>query len=114
MRTQKPGPHPKPTSELKSHRIVIHLSEAEHYKIKAIVRSETPRKIAAYIRSVSLDKIVPTVPGCNIELWRELAPVLSNLNQIAKKLNSGETLHTVEALKFDLQTLRNRLLGETR
>ena len=114
MRAQKPGPHPKPVSELKSHRVVIHLTDAEHYKIKAIVRSETPRKIAAYMRSASLEKIVPTVPGCNIELWRELAPVLNNLNQIAKALNSGETRHTVEALRTELQILRNRLLGETR
>ena len=114
MKNKKPGPLPRPESELKTNRVVVHLSDKEYNKIKAIVHTETPRKIAAYIRTASLNKIVPAVPACNMQLWTELAPVVSNLNQIARHLNSGETLNTLETLKADLKTLRNRLLGETR
>lgn len=114
MKNKKTGPHPRPASEIKNRRIVVHLSSEEYNKIVEIVHSETPRKIAAYIRSASLNKVVPSVPSCNIQVWTELAPVMSNLNQIARCLNAGETLRSIETLKSDLKTLRNRLLGDTR
>lgn len=80
-----------------------------------------PRGFAEYLRAAGLARapqLTRHVPALNAEAWRQLAPVLSNLNQLARAANEGRLVPLAEALPVltdlatEVRTLRAALLGQ--
>lgn len=65
---------------------------------------------AETIRFLLRDDKPISVPEINQGCWIELATASANLNQIAKKLNSGESLG-IDEIKRELDAFRASLLG---
>jgi hypothetical protein len=59
---------------------------------------------------LSTNSLPAQVPELNQGAWIELAHAASNLNQIAFRLNSGESVEIFEVLE-QLETFRASLLG---
>lgn len=68
------------------------------------------RQRGAYLRDVWTRTAPQPIPAINSEAWVELARCASNLNQIARFLNSGGQLD-VDGLQSDLNELRAALIG---
>lgn len=123
---RKYGPVPNPPELLRSHHIGVYLNDAEMAKLAIHAGTQIPkqkrggdtasrRKIAAYLRDAGLNALPPVVPKINSEVWTELAPVLANLNQIAKKRNCGGELDegdllAIKTIKDALTELRPKLI----
>lgn len=80
-----------------------------------------PRGLAEYLRAAGLrrsPRITRNVPALNAEAWRQLAPVLANLNQLARAANEGRLVPAAEALPVltdlaaEVRALRAALLGQ--
>lgn len=79
--------------------------------------AEAGLSVSSFIRQSSLSSTVRAAPVVSIRQWSELAPLASNLNQIAHHLNAGQqdglTLsdrQTISALEDLLREIRLRLL----
>lgn len=71
-------------------------------------RGRIPR--GEWLRLASEDKLPPIIPTINCEAWVQLARSASNLNQVSRKLNSGEEVEVSE-LRQVLADFRMKLLG---
>lgn len=128
------GPTPKSPDTIRKHRIGVYLSDPQLEELSKRAGTHIPkkmegersggdtaarRKIANYIRAAAFGALPPVVPAVNERVWIELAPVLANLNQIAKKLNSGGKIDDYAAVMLDevveindmLKILRPKLLA---
>jgi len=79
---------------------------------------EANRPLSHFLRDLGMGAPLPQpVPPVNVALWQELARVGGNLNQIAARLNRGETvglgeiLPVLDELRPLLQSVRQGLLG---
>ena len=71
--------------------------------------------VGEYMRSLSLGrrpKLAHQIPAINQEAWTELSRTASNLNQLAYRFNSGDSVNTDE-VSAALEECRN-LLGDVR
>lgn len=125
-RKRKYGPTPKLAADKRKNLIGIYLTDTELSDIAARAGTHIPqhktggdtqsrRKIATYIRASAFGSLPPVVPKLNEAAWIELASVLSNLNQIAHKLNSGQQIndvdsHNIAEIKTTIISLRPKLL----
>lgn len=125
------GPTPKSPDKIRKHHIGVYLSDPELRELSKRAGTHIPhimegkqsggdtaprRKIADYIRAAAFGALPPIVPAVNEKVWLELAPVLANLNQIAKRLNTGERVNDcmyIDVLEIQdaLNTLRPKLLA---
>jgi hypothetical protein len=62
------------------------------------------------MREAALGAAVAMPTKINLQAWADLGHGLSNLNQIAKRLNSGRSIEHA-ALETDIVAVRNKLLG---
>lgn len=78
----------KPSRELRQ-RFDLYLDESEVDQIRAnATAARLP--MSTFVRRVALRQHIELPPSAgNIERWRELAPLASNLNQIARACNAG-------------------------
>ena len=78
----------KPSRELRQ-RFDLYLDESEVDQIRAnATAARLPMSI--FVRRVALRQHIELPPPAgNLERWRELAPLASNLNQIARACNAG-------------------------
>lgn len=103
----------KPSRELRQ-RFDLYLDEAEIDQIRA--NAETARlPMSTFVRRVALRQHIELPPPAgNIERWRELAPLASNLNQIARACNAGLVpdgiVRVVTELAEQVRMLRLELL----
>lgn len=80
--------------------------------------AETGMSVSSFIRQSALSSTVRAAPTVSIRQWSELAPLASNLNQIAHRLNAAPQDHrltsddrkTIAALDDLLREIRLRLL----
>jgi hypothetical protein len=98
MSKRKHGPTAKPESELRNKRVVTHFTDDEYAKIVTLAGSDIPRRVAAYVRSSALQNVSPVAPSSNRDGWKMFAPALSNLNQMAHKLNQGKSMSDMDRL----------------
>jgi hypothetical protein len=78
----------KPSRELRQ-RFDLYLDEAEVDQIRANATAAC-LPMSTFVRRVALRQHIELPPSAgNIERWRELAPLASNLNQIARACNAG-------------------------
>jgi hypothetical protein len=101
------GPAPIAAADRRTHRVSVYLSAAELAALDDL-RGGVGR--GRYLRNAALDTPPPQIPDINIEAWRSLAPVASNLNQLARRANTGESVD-IEAVRADLQNLRAAMIG---
>lgn len=96
-------------------RMDIYLDDAELDQIRA--NAATARlPVSTFVRRVALRKQIDVPPPLvDVQRWRELAPLASNLNQIARACNAGRVegidLATIGALAEQVRLLRLELLG---
>lgn len=94
---------PKLASADKRDRCVsVRLSEAEYTRLVTDAQAQHTDH-ADVIRNAYLGCVRHSVPAANLELWRQMAPLVSNLNQIAYHLNAGGVI--AENIRPDLAKL---------
>lgn len=102
-----------PPSKLRD-RVDVYLTPAERNLIaeKAEVAG---LPISTFLRKSALSQQIKAPPKFALEKWAELARVGSNLNQIAKAVNSGQKLPFEPFILLDLEKaigdLRDQLLS---
>lgn len=105
------GPDPKPPEELRTNRISLRLTDNELASIQDRAGTTNPKQVANFIRKVSLGKRLPSrIPELNREAWVSLSRSASNLNQIAKAINSEEHVD-VALIERQLAEFRLALIG---
>jgi hypothetical protein len=62
------------------------------------------------LRMLSLSQLPSPIPELNASAWTELSKSASNLNQIARRMNVGESLE-IEEIRAELERFRAALLG---
>lgn len=126
---RKHGPTQKPSEMIRKHHIGVYLTDAELAELARRAGTRIPeempgkksggdtasrRKIAAHIRAAAFGALPPKIPPANLKIWIELSPSLANLNQIAKKLNTGKEINDMDWLDIyevssKLTDLRSKL-----
>lgn len=104
----KRGKKPLPAAEKRSHTISSRLNVEE---LRALDELRGSMQRGEWLREAALGAPpVPTPPKVNAEVWASLGHGLSNLNQIARHLNSGRSIDH-QALEAEIVSIRNKLLG---
>ena len=108
-------PRPLKCSRELRQRFDLYLDEQEVEQIRA--NAEAARlPMSTFLRRVALRQQITVPPSAdNMERWRDLAPLASNLNQIARACNVGavpEGIYpVVSELAEQVRLLRMELLG---
>ena len=108
-------PRPLKASHDLRQRFDLYLDEHEVDQIRA--SAEAARlPMSTFLRRVALRQLISVPPSAgNLERWRELAPLASNLNQIARACNAGSVPEgiypVVSELAEQVRLLRLDLLG---
>ena len=77
-----------PSSKLRN-RFDLYLDDGEADQIRANAQAAR-LPMSTFVRCVALRKSIELAPSAdNLSRWRELAPLTSNLNQIARACNAG-------------------------
>jgi hypothetical protein len=118
-RKKKGGRPSLPDAERREHRETIRFSEVEWQRVTDAARSAGIPTLT-YIRQRALSDRIGgrlTIPEINQDLWRKLAPLSSNLNQLAAQMNSGDRSHQnhvayllTETIEL-LRSVRRLLIG---
>lgn len=112
---RKHGPTPRDPSELRTVRFNLMLTESEYVSLVALCGSTSRKRVSEYVRRSIFDRESGKIPEANLTVWRELAPVFSNLNQIAKRVNAfgrSDTLSlSIRDMRDTIKSLRAELLG---
>ena len=111
-------PRPLKASGELRHRFDLYLDEREVAQIRANAQAAR-LPMSTFVRRVALRKSIELAPSAdNLNRWRELAPLTSNLNHIARACNAGlvpEGIYpAVTELAEQVRLLRLELLGATR
>lgn len=110
-------PRPLKASRELRQRFDLYLDEAEIDQIRAnATAARLP--MSTFVRRVALRQHIELPPPSgNLERWRELAPLASNLNQIARACNAGllpeGVFPVVTELTEQVRLLRLELLDVT-
>jgi len=118
------GPAKLPPEKARHHHIGIYLSGSELAELANRAGTRIPekspgmqsggdtaarKKIAAYVRNAAFGALPPRIPEANMQIWRDLAPALANLNQIAKQLNTGKPDDLTEMILIDVGDLQCKI-----
>ena len=108
-------PRPLKASRELRQRFDLYLDEHEVDQIRASAQAAR-LPMSTFLRRVALRQQITVPPAAgNLDRWRELAPLASNLNQIARACNSGllpEGIDpVVSQLAEQVRLLRMELLG---
>ena len=106
-RRRRRGPAPMSAEDRRDHRVSVYLNSAELAALDDL-RGGIGR--GAYLRTAALETVPLRIPPINLVAWRDLAPVASNLNQLARRANSGDA-PDIEAVYDELQNLRTAMIG---
>jgi hypothetical protein len=110
-------PRPLKASRELRHRFDLYLDEIEVDQIRANAQT-AHLPMSTYLRRVALRQRIELAPSAeNLSRWRELAPLTSNLNQIARACNAGSVPEGIYPVVIELaaqvRLLRLELLGAT-
>jgi Bacterial mobilisation protein (MobC) len=108
-------PRPLKASRDLRQRFDLYLDEREVDQIRTNAQAAR-LPMSTFLRRVALRQQIAVPPSAgNLERWRELAPLASNLNQIARACNAGvvpEGIYpVVSELAEQVRLLRLELLG---
>lgn len=101
-----------PQDCFRSKRISVYLSDNEIMKLENLAKSEN-MSISSLLRHLGLNKkITPKPAKLDLRAYRELAHASSNLNQIARHLNSHpEAIQDLDSIQAVLNDFRSSLIG---
>ena len=105
------GPAPRPASEKRSKRVSVYFTDAEYADL--LKRVQAPGDLSHYARHQMFAGKTPyrlVVPEINLKAYSELGRIASNINQIARKLNSADIID-LNALLDELGALRLALIA---
>jgi hypothetical protein len=108
-------PRPLKSSRDLRQRFDLYLDEGEIEQIRA--NAEAARlPMSTFVRRVALRQRIELPPAsADLARWRELAPLASNLNQIARACNAGRAEGidpaVIDSLAEQVRLLRLELLG---
>ena len=88
--------------------IKIRLSATEH---AALVQKRGRMRLASWMRTTCLDGMPAAIPKINVQALAELHRIGSNLNQIARSVNSGSDATNLHELRAQVSDLRATLAG---
>ena len=108
-------PRPLKASRELRHRFDLYLDECEIDQIRANAQAAR-LPMSTFVRQVALRQQIELPPSAgNLARWRELAPLASNLNQIARACNTGSLPEgicpAVNELAEQVRLLRLELMG---
>lgn len=103
------GPVPLDAADKREHTVSVRLNEAELARLDA-QRSAVQMQRGEYLRAAALHRLPPAIPVVNREAWMALSRTAANLNQIAKRLNVGDSV-ILEELVDELAAFRRALIG---
>jgi hypothetical protein len=106
------GPVSLPADALRQHCVSVRLNAAE---LALLDESRGRYQRGEWLRMAGIGKLPPTIPSINLKAWASLAQVASNLNQYQVAINCGKAKgyqpDVLEALRYDVQSLRRELIG---
>lgn len=97
-----------PHQQLRTHCVSVRVNQEE---LDLLDASRGRLQRGAAMRLLSFSSLPPVVPELNQKAWAELSKPAANLNQIAYRLNAGESVEIAEVQKV-LAAFRAGLLGE--
>lgn len=100
---------PLAAADRRSHTVSVRLNEAELVWLDE-QRQPVQMQRGEYLRAAALGKLPPTIPPLNQTAWIELSRSAANLNQIAHRLNTGETV-PLDDVRAALDAFRRDLIG---
>lgn len=107
METRKRGRKPLQPSDRKSYHIALRVN-AETYEFIDAMRGNLSR--SDYIMRCVTGNVPVQVPEINREAWADLGRVGSNINQLARRVNLGDSF-PAEIIKSELFNLRLKMMG---
>lgn len=105
----------KAPSALRNKRLNIRFTEAEYAQLceKAAAANLTPTDFAH--TQITEAAMPVSVPKLNIDMYRWLQPLATNINELARKAHTGEQMalspDLLERISNDLRSLRKALIG---
>ena len=94
--------------------ITIRVTDDEHEEIRAAAE-EADRSMSSHLRQSALSSGSTRVPPINETAWEQLAPVASNLNQLARRANRFRRhLEEVDDINHDTRKALVGLMTSTR
>lgn len=103
------GPAPLDAADKRRHSVSVRLNDAELARLDAL-REPVRMQRGEYLRAAALHRLPPSIPAVNRQAWAELARTAANLNQLAHRLNAGETL-ALDEVRAAVDDFRRRLIG---
>lgn len=105
-----------PAAEPRESRVTVRFTSAER---EQLARVAAEGEVGEFIRAAALrraPKLARQVPALNAEAWRDLAPVVANLNQLARHANEGravgrDLVPVLDEVRRHVVALRAALLG---
>ena len=98
---------------LRTHVVTARLSDSEYAQFE-FLRGRYGLSQARYVRARVLAETLPaSIPEVNRAVWRELAPVGANLNQLTRSLNVIRKALSASPLSADMAESVLELIGET-
>ena len=97
----------KPAADPRQHAVTCRLTDAE------LSRCDTNRgdlTRGEWLRIAALDALPVVIPAVNRDAYAELARAAANINQLARKANSGEVVD-FDLVRAELATFRLALIG---
>ncbi|MFG0858855.1 plasmid mobilization protein [Pseudomonas sp. CJQ_13] len=97
--SKKRGPAPRSPEHIRTRRISVYLTDTEYADL--VQRVSNPSDLCKYIRAQVFAGKTPVsvaIPEINLKAYRDLGQVGSNLNQIARHLNSGTPVELQQLL----------------
>lgn len=105
------GPAKKAVRDLKKNYVGLYFNDEDYAKLCNRAGTNIPvkksggdtasrKKLADYLRAAAFGALPPKIPKVNYKVWTELSPVISNLNQIAHKLNKGMVIDNLDVAVF--------------
>lgn len=105
-KSRRAGGRPKKHELKRAGFIGVPVNAAEKAEITA--KAGGPGHVAPFVRAAAMRRSLPVprqIPAINQEAWSILAPLHSNLNQIAHAFNAGHGLDAPQAIDLITETL---------
>lgn len=106
-RKSRRGRTPMEACDKRTHTVSVRLNDAEIAQLDA---ARGGHQRGEWLRMSGLDRLPPNIPELNRQVRSELSRAASNLNQIAKAINS-KNAPAVEAIRLQILEFRAALIG---
>lgn len=103
----KKGRKPKAAEERQTEVIALRVTPAEKAEL---LQGAGKRPLGTWTRQLVFGRAVPVIPEVNRDVWRGMAGVANNLNQLTRKFNLGVDID-IEELRETVRAYRLAIIG---